>query len=66
MNYNVTERLGMIRNGFEAATMGNFTDDSNFLGCIGCAIIRRKQESLNATLPLNVPNVLRITAGTAH
>ncbi|CAI5218118.1 ANL_HP_G0009320.mRNA.1.CDS.1 [Saccharomyces cerevisiae] len=51
MNYNVTERLGMIRNGFEAATMGNFTDDSNFLGCIGCAIIRRKQESLNATLP---------------
>ncbi|CAI4047916.1 hypothetical protein SKDZ_13G1380 [Saccharomyces kudriavzevii ZP591] len=51
MNYNVTERLGMIRNGFEAATMGNFTDDSDFLGCIGCAIIKRKQESLNATLP---------------
>ncbi|KOG97352.1 lysophospholipase DI49_4094 [Saccharomyces eubayanus] len=51
MNYNITERLGMIRNGFEAATMGNFTDDSEFLGCIGCAIIRRKQESLNATLP---------------
>lgn len=51
MNYNITERLGMIRNGFEAATMGNFTDDSEFLGCIGCAIMRRKQESLNATLP---------------
>ena len=51
MSYSDSERLGMIKNGFEAATMGNFTDDSDFLGCVGCAIIRRKQQNLNATLP---------------
>lgn len=51
MSYSDSERVGMIRNGFEAATMGNLTSDSGFLGCVGCAIIRRKQQSLNATLP---------------
>ncbi|CCK70358.1 lysophospholipase family protein KNAG_0E00900 [Huiozyma naganishii CBS 8797] len=51
MSYSARERYGMIQNGFESATRGNFTDDQDFLGCIGCAIMRRKQQSLNYTLP---------------
>lgn len=45
LSYNSSQRLGMIQNGFESATRGNFTDDPEFLGCIGCAIMRRKQQS---------------------
>ncbi|QLG74389.1 hypothetical protein HG535_0G02720 [Zygotorulaspora mrakii] len=51
LSYDTDERFGMIQNGFEAATMGNLTQDSNFLGCVACAVLRRKQQSLNATLP---------------
>lgn len=52
MSYSETERRQMIANGYEIATRNNFTDDPDFLGCIGCAIIRRKQELLNLTLPI--------------
>ncbi|CCF57144.1 hypothetical protein KAFR_0C01510 [Kazachstania africana CBS 2517] len=51
LTYSTKERIGMIRNGFETATRGNFTEDSTLIGCMGCAIMRRKQESTNATLP---------------
>lgn len=51
LSYSSEERLKTIENGFEAATMGNFTQDSDFLGCIACAVMRRKQQSLNVTLP---------------
>lgn len=51
MSYSAEQRRAMIQNGFEAATRNNFTDDSNFMGCIGCAIIRRKQQAFNYTLP---------------
>lgn len=51
MSYSVKERNGMIQNGFEAATRNNLTQDSAFVGCIGCAILRRKQQALNYTLP---------------
>lgn len=51
LSYDTDERFGMIQNGFEATTMGNLTEDSGFLGCVACAVMRRKQESLNATLP---------------
>ena len=51
LSYSTKERLDMIKNGFEAATRGNLTDDSDFMGCIACAIVRRQQENLNATLP---------------
>ncbi|GMM56093.1 lysophospholipase [Maudiozyma humilis] len=51
LSYSTKERIGVIQNGFESATRGNLTDDSDFLGCVGCAILRRKQQSLNATLP---------------
>ncbi|CCD26902.1 uncharacterized protein NDAI_0J00100 [Naumovozyma dairenensis CBS 421] len=51
LSYTPAQRLSKIQNGFESTTRGNFTDDENFLGCVGCAIMRRKQESLNETLP---------------
>lgn len=51
LSYSEKERISMIQNGFEAATRNNLTQDSNFLGCIGCAIIRRKQQAFNYTLP---------------
>lgn len=49
--FNESERRNFIKNSFEAATRGNLTEDSNFAGCVGCAIIRRKQQALNLTLP---------------
>ncbi|CAB4254187.1 similar to Saccharomyces cerevisiae YOL011W PLB3 Phospholipase B (lysophospholipase) involved in phospholipid metabolism [Maudiozyma barnettii] len=52
LSYSETQRRQMIQNGFEIATRNNFTDDPDFLSCIGCAIMRRKQESLNITLPI--------------
>ncbi|KAL3230251.1 Lysophospholipase 1 [Nakaseomyces bracarensis] len=51
LSYSEKERLGVIRNGFESATVGNLTGDDGFVGCIGCAILRRKQQALNMTLP---------------
>ncbi|SCU91200.1 LAFA_0F02410g1_1 [Lachancea sp. 'fantastica'] len=51
MSYSSSQRMSMFQNGFEAVTRNNLTDDSGFAGCIACAIMRRKQESLNATLP---------------
>ncbi|GAV53020.1 hypothetical protein ZYGR_0AI03020 [Zygosaccharomyces rouxii] len=51
VSYKEDERLEMIRNGFEAATMGNLTQDSNFGGCIACAVAKRKQQSNNISLP---------------
>ncbi|KAI5951058.1 plb1 [Candida jiufengensis] len=38
------EKWGTIRNGFEVMSRNNLTDDENWLGCVGCAIIRRQQE----------------------
>lgn len=51
MSYSDQERVSMIQNGFEATTRNNLTDDSNFAGCIACAVMRRSQESMNATWP---------------
>ncbi|CCH59338.1 hypothetical protein TBLA_0B05030 [Henningerozyma blattae CBS 6284] len=52
LTYNTSERLSMISNGFESMTRNNFTDDPEFLSCVGCAIIRRKQQALNLSLPV--------------
>ncbi|GMM57904.1 hypothetical protein DAKH74_045200 [Maudiozyma humilis] len=51
LTYTREQRLGMIRNGFEIATRNNFTDDPDFLGCMGCAVMRRKQEQLDLPWP---------------
>ena len=50
-SFNVSERRDLIRNSFEAATMGNMTYDKEFQGCVACAVMRRKQEASNATWP---------------
>ncbi|SMN20087.1 similar to Saccharomyces cerevisiae YOL011W PLB3 Phospholipase B (lysophospholipase) involved in phospholipid metabolism [Maudiozyma saulgeensis] len=50
-SFDVTERKELIQNAFEAATMGNMTKDPEFLSCIGCAVMRRKQEQQNLTWP---------------
>ncbi|KAL3237195.1 lysophospholipase family protein [Nakaseomyces bracarensis] len=49
--YTYEERVDMIRNAFEATTRNNLTDDSDYMTCVSCAIIRRKQQSENVTLP---------------
>jgi len=51
LSFTAEERLDLIRNGFESATMGNFTEDPDFLGCVGCAVMRRKQEKLGLEWP---------------
>ncbi|EDO18854.1 hypothetical protein Kpol_1023p23 [Vanderwaltozyma polyspora DSM 70294] len=51
LQYSEAESKALIQNGFEAATRGNLTDDSRFMGCVACAVMRRKQQSMNATLP---------------
>lgn len=51
LNYETNTTFSMIQNGFEAATMGNMTKDADFLGCVSCAILRRKQEALDIELP---------------
>lgn len=51
LTYTKEERLAMIQNGFEIATRNNFTDDPGFLGCVGCAVMRRKQEQLGLEWP---------------
>ncbi|KAI5965456.1 plb1 [Candida theae] len=44
LSYDDAEKFGTIRNGFEVMSRNNLTDDSNWLTCVGCAIIRRQQE----------------------
>ena len=51
LSYSSENRRAMIKNGFEAVTRNNLTDDSDFVSCVACAVIRRKQQSMNATLP---------------
>lgn len=46
LSYDEDEKLGVIQNGFEAASRLNRTLDSDFQTCISCAIIRRSQERL--------------------
>ena len=46
LSYNDTERNFIIENGYDVATMGNGTLDSQWPTCVGCAILSR---SLNRT-----------------
>lgn len=42
MTYDTKEVAGMIQNGYNVATMGNGTFDSEWGACVGCAIIQRE------------------------
>lgn len=42
MTYDTGEVAGMIQNGYNVATLGNGTADSEWGACVGCAIIQRE------------------------
>lgn len=46
MSYDEEEIHGIIENGFAVSSRGNYSDDSQWPTCVGCAIIRRQQERL--------------------
>ncbi|KAM3067079.1 Lysophospholipase 1 [Clarireedia jacksonii] len=50
-DYNDTERNLMIQNGYDVATMGNGTVDSEWLACIGCAVISRSLFKTGTAIP---------------
>lgn len=39
-----SDMTGLVSNGFLVSTRGNFSEDSMWKKCVGCAIIRREQE----------------------
>lgn len=46
MSYDKEETAGMIKNGFEVSSRGNYSNDRTWSTCVGCVIIRRQQERL--------------------
>lgn len=44
LSWEEPEKLGMIKNGFEVASILNLTLDKEWKACVSCAIIRREQE----------------------
>ncbi|PQE09273.1 Lysophospholipase protein [Rutstroemia sp. NJR-2017a BVV2] len=49
--YNDTERNQMIQNGYNIATLGNGTVDSEWLTCVGCAVISRSLFKTRTAVP---------------
>lgn len=49
MAFTDSSKFGIIQNGFENASRNNMTEDAQYRTCVGCALIRRKQERLNIT-----------------
>ncbi|PQE17983.1 Lysophospholipase protein [Rutstroemia sp. NJR-2017a BVV2] len=50
-SYNDTQRNLIIRNGYDVATMGNGTVDSQWPTCVGCAILSRSFNKTGTTVP---------------
>ncbi|KAH8588469.1 lysophospholipase, partial [Bisporella sp. PMI_857] len=50
-DYNGTEPNLMIRNGYNVATMGNSTVESEWLTCVGCAMLSRSLTKTGTTVP---------------
>ncbi|WEW59521.1 Lysophospholipase 1 [Emydomyces testavorans] len=51
MKYNDSQRDAIIKNGYEAATMGNGTREKDWPTCVGCAILSRSFERTGTTVP---------------
>ncbi|GFF43799.1 lysophospholipase 2 [Aspergillus udagawae] len=51
LQYNTSERNAIIENGYDVATLGNGTLDSNWPSCLACAILSRSFERTNTTVP---------------
>ncbi|KAL8767312.1 MAG: hypothetical protein Q9209_006150 [Squamulea sp. 1 TL-2023] len=50
-SYNTSARNAMVQNGYEGATMGNGTLDSQWPVCVGCAILSRSLERTETRVP---------------
>lgn len=50
-SYNNSQRNSIIQNGFNVATRGNSTLDSQWPTCVGCAILSRSLERTNTSVP---------------
>ena len=50
-SYNTSTRNAIVQNGYEAATMGNATADSQWPTCVACAILSRSLERTNTRVP---------------
>lgn len=51
LDYKDNQRDAIILNGYNVATMGNSTRDSNWSTCVGCAILSRSFERTNTNVP---------------
>ena len=49
--YNDTERNAIIRNGYDVATMGNFTSDPEWGVCLACAVVSRSLHKTGTDVP---------------
>lgn len=50
-DYSLDERDSAIQNGYDVATMGNSTTDSDWSACVGCAILSRSFDRTNENIP---------------
>lgn len=51
LEYNDTQRNLIIRNGYDVATMGNGTVDSQWSTCMACAVMQRSWYKTETTIP---------------
>ena len=51
LEYNNTQRNAIIRNGYDVATLGNGTLDSQWGTCVACAILSRSFDRTGTTYP---------------
>ncbi|CEI68175.1 unnamed protein product [Fusarium venenatum] len=51
LEYSDTERNEIIRNGYNVATMGNGTIDSDWPACVGCAVLARSLVRTGTDMP---------------
>jgi lysophospholipase len=51
LEYNDTERNQIVRNGYNVATMGNGTEDSDWPACVGCAVLARSLVRTGTDIP---------------
>lgn len=50
-SYNVSQRDGIVENGYNVATMGNGSANATWPTCVGCAIISRSLERTKTPVP---------------
>jgi lysophospholipase len=51
LEYNDSERNQIVRNGYNVATMGNGTEDSDWPACVGCAVLACNLIRLGTDIP---------------